>query len=56
MVNKKSGKKRTQVKDLPSGKKKLSASKMKKVRGGFSTSSQDLQEIFKRPPKPGTIK
>jgi hypothetical protein len=55
MVNKKSGKKRTQVKDLPSGKKKLSASKMKKIRGGFQTTSEELQE-FKRPPKPGTIK
>lgn len=34
MANTKSGKKRTQVKDLPKKEKKLKADEMKKVKGG----------------------
>lgn len=36
MANTKSGKKRTQVKDLPKKEEKLSAADMKKVKGGLT--------------------
>ena len=38
MPEKKSTKRRTQVKDLPRKEKKLSKSQQKKVKGGFSSS------------------
>ncbi|MBC7932108.1 MAG: hypothetical protein H7Z38_16235 [Rubrivivax sp.] len=56
MVDKKSSKKRTQVKDLPKKEKKLSTGDMKKVKGGAAYIKFDGidGEIISK--KPGTTK
>ena len=56
MVDKKSTKKRTEVKDLPKKEKKLSKGDLKKVKGGEGFYDWHEDFVVSKTPKPGTIK